>query len=424
MKQRENIAVKALAFTAAVAAFTATAIMAWYQMANFDALWTDAYYDTAGYTGGYTRTYLVRQDYWMVRHLVDLKDKQAAGQELDLSEKRSIERYEARFDAGATNLRWQVLDKEGKVIYGNTQEDSAQADIDYWVDYRRGGYTVSSVSADWEYYNEEHPASSANAGDYTGVCYRSDWRELLPIWADMTRAAREEGVPAQLMDAQENPVNIGGDQILADENGDTKALRVVTADGERYIYYPTVRACLEANRFGYIFEPESLTWELTGEAAAESEARNASLILWVDDALRVDDQYKRSADKLAHWQADREWYLTGTIVLGVLGVLLAVYLCCGAGHKAGVEGVYLNWFHRVPGDVLLCLLGLGGAGAVCLGIAIVANAYGDLPMFMQLIGVGLGVAAAAAMGLAALVTVCARCKACLLYTSDAADDRR
>lgn len=411
MKQRENMAVKALAFTAAVAAFTATAIMAWYQMANFDALWTDAYYDTAGYTGGYTRTYLVRQDYWMVRHLVDLKDKQAAGQELDLSEKRSIERYEARFDAGATNLRWQVLDKDGKVIYGNTQEDSAQADIDYWVDYRRGGYTVSSVSADWEYYNEEHPASSANAGDYTGVCYRSDWRELLPIWADMTRAAREEGVPAQLMDAQENPVNIGGDQILADENGDTKALRVVTADGERYIYYPTVRACLEANRFGYIFEPESLTWELTGEAAAESEARNASLILWVDDALRVDDQYKRSADKLAHWQADREWYLTGTIVLGVLGVLLAVYLCCGAGHKAGVEGVYLNWFHRVPGDVLLCLLGLGGAGAVCLGIAIVANAYGDLPMFMQLIGVGLGVAAAAAMGLAALVTVCARCKA-------------
>ena len=405
------MAMKALAFIAAVAANTATAIMGWYQIANFDALWADAYYDSTGYTGGYTRIYLIQQDYWRVRYLVDLKDKQAAGEELDLSDRRAIERYEAEFDAGATNLRWQLLDEEGAVIYGNTQEDSAQADIDYWVDFRRGGYTVSSVSADWEYYNEEHPASSANAGDYTGVCYRSDWRELLPIWADMTRAAREEGVPAQLMDAQENPVNIGGDQILADENGDTKALRVVTADGERYIYYPTVRACLEANRFGYIFEPESLTWELTGEAAAESEARNASLILWVDDALRVDDQYKRSADKLAHWQADREWYLTGTIVLGVLGVLLAVYLCCGAGCKRGMEGVYLNWFHRLPGDVLLALLFLGGVGSVGLGIAIVANAYGDLPMFIQLIGVGLGVAAAAAMGLAALVTVCARCKA-------------
>ena len=61
------MAMKALAFMAAVAAFTAAAIMGWYQLANFDALWTDAYYDADGYTGGYTRTYLVRQDYWMVR---------------------------------------------------------------------------------------------------------------------------------------------------------------------------------------------------------------------------------------------------------------------------------------------------------------------------------------------------------------------
>ena len=45
MKWRENMAMKALAFMAAVAAFTATAIMGWYQLANFDALWTDAYYD-------------------------------------------------------------------------------------------------------------------------------------------------------------------------------------------------------------------------------------------------------------------------------------------------------------------------------------------------------------------------------------------
>ncbi len=411
MRWRENMAMKALAFIAAVAAFTATAIMGWYQIANFDALWTDAYYDSTGYTGGYTRTYLVRQDYWMVRYLVDLKDKQAAGEELDLSDRRAIERYEAEFDAGATNLRWQLLDKDGTVIYGNTREDSAQADIDYWVDYRRGGYKTQSAEADWEFYNEEHPAASANAGDYTGVCYQSDWRMMLPIWVDAVREARAEGSPAQLTDGWGEPIAVGQDQILADDNGDTKALRVVSADGERYIYYPTIRACLEANQFGYIFDPDSLEWWMTEETAAESEARNASLILWVDDALRVDDQYKRSAESLAHWQADREWFLGGTVILGTLGILLAAYLCCGAGRKRGIEGVYLNWFHRLPGDVLLSLLFLGGAGSVGLGIAIVANAYGDLPMFMQLIGVGLGVAAAAAMGLAALVTVCARCKA-------------
>ena len=411
MRWRENMAMKALAFIAAVAAFTATAIMGWYQIANFDALWTDAYYDSTGYTGGYTRTYLVRQDYWMVRYLVDLKDKQAAGEELDLSDRRAIERYEAEFDAGATNLRWQLLDKDGTVIYGNTREDSAQADIDYWVDYRRGGYKTQSAEADWEFYNEEHPAASANAGDYTGVCYQSDWRMMLPIWVDAVREARAEDSPAQLTDGWGEPIAVGQDQILADDNGDTKALRVVSADGERYIYYPTIRACLETNQFGYIFDPDSLEWWMTEETAAESEARNASLILWVDDALRVDDQYKRSAESLAHWQADREWFLGGTVILGTLGILLAAYLCCGAGRKRGIEGVYLNWFHRLPGDVLLSLLFLGGAGSVGLGIAIVANAYGDLPMFMQLIGVGLGVAAAAAMGLAALVTVCARCKA-------------
>ena len=130
MKWRENMAMKALAFMAAVAAFTATAILSWYQMANFDALWTDAYYDSTAYTGGYTRTYLVRQDYMMVLHLVNLKDAQKAGDTLNLSDKRTIERLEAEFDAGATNLRWQLLDLEGKVIYGNTQEDSSQADVD------------------------------------------------------------------------------------------------------------------------------------------------------------------------------------------------------------------------------------------------------------------------------------------------------
>ena len=334
MKQRENIAVKALAFTAAVAAFTATAIMAWYQMANFDALWTDAYYDTTGYTGGYTRTYLVRQDYWMVRHLVDLKDKQAAGETLDLSDKRSIERFEAKFDAGATNLRWQLLDKEGNLIYGNTREDSAQVDIDYWVEYPRGANTGYSANVGWVYFDPDDPMEAANAEDAVGVYSDSGWREMLPGWVDTVRAAKEEGRSAQLADIYGDPITLSENQVLADDDGYTKVLRVDSPDGT-YLYYPTIQACLEGNRFGYIFEPDSLQWGLTPEAAAELNETDSSLILWVDSALRVDDQYSRAAKQLAHWQADREWYLTGTIVLGVLGVLLAVYLCCGAGHKAG-----------------------------------------------------------------------------------------
>ena len=411
MKWRENIGMKALAFIAAVAAFTATAIMGWYQLANFDALWTDAYYDSTGYTGGYTRTYLVRQDYWRVRQLVDLKDKQAAGQELDLSDRRTMERYEAELDAGSTNLRWQLLDRDGNIIYGNTQEDSTQAHINYGVEYRRGEYRTQSVDAGWEYFDPDDVSGAVNAGDYDGVSYHSGWRTMLPIWAEAVREAKAEGTSAELVDVQDDPIAITENQILADNDGYTKALRVVDASGDLYVFYPTIRACLEANQFGYIFEPESETWMLTQEAAEELEARNVSLILWVDDALRVDDQYRRAATQLAHWQADREWYLAVTIVCGVAGVLLMVYLCCGAGHKRGAEGIYLNWFHRLPGDVLLFVLFLGGVGAMGLGVVAVHDAYMDTPMFVQLICIGAAVGCTAALGMGALITVCARCKA-------------
>ena len=417
MKWRENIVMKALAFMAAVAAFTATAIMSWYQLANFDALWTDAYYDSIGFAGGYTRTYLVRQDYWMVRYLVDLKDKQAAGQELTLPEKRTIERYEAEFDAGATNLRWQLLDKDGRVIYGNTTEDSARVHIDYWVDYRRGTNTPWSVNSGWEFYDEAAETNAVNIGDYDGVCYNSEWRKLLPYWVNTIQDGQADAASAELVDADGNSVTVGEGEntVLADEDGYTSVLRVVDSNGRQYVFYPTIRACLEVNQFGYLFEPERKTWTQTTETSEEEGEKDASLILWVDDALRVDDQYRKAAEHLAHWQADREWYLAGTIVLGTLGLLLTVYLCCGAGHKRGVEGIYLNWFHRLPSDILLCVLLLGGMGAVGIGVYVVAGLYGDAPMFLQLIGVGFGVAAAAALGLGGLLTVCARCKAHTLF---------
>ena len=76
MKWRENILMKALAFMAAVAAFTATAIMAWYQLANFDALWGDGYSFAEG--RGYTQSFLVNRDSHMVKGLVELYEMRAA----------------------------------------------------------------------------------------------------------------------------------------------------------------------------------------------------------------------------------------------------------------------------------------------------------------------------------------------------------
>ncbi|MDE7004896.1 MAG: HAMP domain-containing histidine kinase [Oscillospiraceae bacterium] len=410
MKWRENVAMKALAFIAAVAAFTATAIMGWYQLANFDALWGDAYlYDESN---GYTQNYLVRQDSWHVRNLVELKD-QAAEQELSLPQKRSLEQLEAALDAGATNLRWQLLDREGRVIYGNTQEDSFQADIDYEVEYRRGKGSIRNVDADagWEYYGEDTVNGAVNTRDYDGVSYHSGWRTMLPTWAEAVREARAEGADAQLFDTQDDPITIMENQILTDNDGYTNVLRVVDSAGDFYVFFPTILACLEANRFGYLYEPVSEEWRLTPEAEAEAGQADSSLILWVDDALRVDDQYRKAAMKLEEWQGNRAQYLSATVVLGVLGILLTVYLCCSAGHKRGVEGVYLNWFHRAPGDVLLYILFCVGMGSAIIGMDQAMYAYGNAPMFMQLFVVGVAMAVCAAVGLGALVTVCARCKA-------------
>ena len=401
MKWRENLAVKALAFTAAVAAFTATAIMGGYQQANFDALWTDGFEES----GGYTRNYLVRQDSWHVNNLVSLYECRAMGRELSLSEKRSLEQLEAALDAGTTNLRWQLLDKDGKMIYGNTQEDGTKADIDYWVESER---RLFQVNEGWEYLDPEE-VGTLDGGSYDGVRYQDNWRGLLPDLVEQARqrpSAATEEVALDVADGDRVAVPL--DRVLADEDGYTSVLRVDTPDGA-HIFYPTVRACLEANRFGYMFDPEQLEWTRTSKAAEAAERVN--LVMWVDEALRVDDQYRKAALKLEEWHAGRTQYLSATLVLGVLGLLLTAYLCCGAGHKRGMEEIYLNWFHRIPGDVLLFLLFWGGVGSVGLGMSIVADMYGDAPMFMQLIGVGLGVSAAAAMGLAALVTVCARAKA-------------
>ncbi|MFG6350197.1 MAG: hypothetical protein K1W21_00905, partial [Oscillospiraceae bacterium] len=284
-----------------------------------------------------TKNYLVRQDYWMVSYLVGLYERQAAGKGLDLSEKRAIERYEAKFDAGATNLRWQLLDQQGGVLYGNTQEDSGEVDVDYLVEYPRGE-VVDEVNVGWNYLNEDTMTGAVNWEEYSGVRYDDNWRDLLPAMVEASRNQETSTGGIQMDMPDGDAIEVGLDTALADEDGLTKILRIISGHMQ-YAYVPTIRACLKGNQFGYIFDPEGLSWQLTPEAQAEQEGNTANLVLWVDDALRVDDQYRKAALKLEEWQASRTQYLAGTIVLGVLGVLLTVYLCCATGPMRGSPGM-------------------------------------------------------------------------------------
>ena len=94
---------KALAFIAAVAAFTTTAIMGWYQLANFDALWGEGYS-----SDGYTMGYLVRNDSYMVRQLLEYDQMEAKGETLSAYQQRNREQLESALSVENTNLRWQL----------------------------------------------------------------------------------------------------------------------------------------------------------------------------------------------------------------------------------------------------------------------------------------------------------------------------
>lgn len=413
MKPRENLAMKALAFIAAVAAFTATAIMGWYQLMNYDALWNDTNaYDSLGYTS----YYWLMQDKGHVNYLIGLYERRDAGEELTLLERRDMDQLEERFSPRNTNLRWQLLRKDGSVIYGNTTEDSSNVTSDYyWFDYTLGLINQPEINIGWEYINESGNTfrETVNGDEYGGYSFNDLWRSRLPEMAALARDIASESGTELAQRLEEvgfgDGMGVKLNTILADDDGYTAVMRV-TDGNERYVYLPTIQACLEANAFGYIFDADSVSWKWAGVDVGP-EKETVSLALWVDKGFPVDDMYRAANLKLTHWQADREWYLAGTIILGTAGILLMVYLCCATGHKRGVEGIYLNWFHRLPGDVALSVMLLLGAVSVASGVELTMDAYMDAPMAIQLICIGTAVAVTAALCLGALLTVCARCKA-------------
>jgi len=55
---------------------------------------------------------------------------------------------------------------------------------------------------------------------------------------------------------------------------------------------------------------------------------------------------------------DTPVYVAWAVIIAfVLAVIFLIMLLCGAGHKNGVEGVYLNRFHRIPFDLYLVING-------------------------------------------------------------------
>ena len=204
----------------------------------------------------------------------------------------------------------------------------------------------------------------------------------------------------------------------------------------------------DANRLGALrerFDPENsnLRWRLvdehektlaqnTGDNQRLDGARwfayydgywvsgdyHGGLWLWVDEAAPAEDVYQpliqRAHAMRYNWEGPVFW----TAVLLAVFLILAVFLCAGMGHKAGVPGIHLHGFHRLPGDALFLVLGLGLIFCVWLALDGVYRT-GDLwnwwPPALCLACAGALGAAAGALGLTALTTFAARCKARTLF---------
>ena len=399
MKLRENPAMKALAFIAAVAAFAATAIIGWYQLVNYDALWNPDY--DAG--DGYSIYYQEREDEEDLQWYIRLYQRQQAGEELSLYEEQTLARLAQELSAEETNLRWQLLSKDRQVLAGNTQDTlPAQALGLYWTYFEpwTPEYGVEHlVEEPWEY----AAASAVNVTDATNVVCTDNWLQLLQLYsranggdADAAQEAAELGFDL----SQVNPDTVF---LNADGTGD---LILMEAHDGAYLFGPSLNAVQQANQLGYQYLPGE-GWAYTQEASQPLD-----LILWLDSSFPVDDGYREAYESLNQWKGDRGLLLGGTIACGLAGLVLTAYLCAACGHRRNRAGITLNWFHRIPADLLIFLLLCGEAIALSMAWEIIDyHSYIDLSMAGQLALMGMLAAAVAALGLAGLITVVARCKA-------------
>lgn len=96
------------------------------------------------------------------------------------------------------------------------------------------------------------------------------------------------------------------------------------------------------------------------------------------------------------------------VVLYVCALVLLVFLFCAAGHKAGHDGICLNWQDRVPLDLYLGLM----VGLVCLAAipALAAESSWNLPVVMVAAGWCVSVIAWGFLALAAMLSLAARFK--------------
>lgn len=95
-----------------------------------------------------------------------------------------------------------------------------------------------------------------------------------------------------------------------------------------------------------------------------------SLRLWLNDWMQVQDAYSRAVHIGIALNSCLNLILGGIVAMFAVLAACLIFLMAGAGYQAKTGVIVLNWFHRIPGDVLFTLL--GGGLSMGVGISLVA----------------------------------------------------
>lgn len=397
MKARENPLLKALAFVLAVVFFVTAAVLGCYQLANWDVIW--------GTSSGYTIRHMQSQDVQDISYLLDLRYMEQENGSLSSYEQQIKTDLEGKYEADKTNLRWQLLDPEGNVLYGNWMEERpVQPQGLYWGEYYVSNMTMdvrNDLGVTWDSVVDNicNPPKSGN------VVRSNQWQEELNLAVQ------------QYWESSGN--ELSPDTIYLNEDGTGDLLRIVTNFGV-FVYAPSVENIISPNAFGYQYDLASGGWTQNAEDGWGEGAVALDLVLWVQSPLAVaGDRYEKVYAGLNWWKEHNTVLLILTVVSLAAGMALATYLCLAAGHHRGREGVTLNGIHRVPGELVLAILAvLGYYPFTWLVEGVLVNlAYTEMPLNLLIMMVGAGVAALTTLALILLMTVSVRVKSHTLFTN-------
>ena len=172
------------------------------------------------------------------------------------------------------------------------------------------------------------------------------------------------------------------------ENTSAEALPEVNADLEYSVVtdrsYTTQSKTFpdEESLFDYLYRQHNIcsySYDTTADGLVlavlkreNTKEESFSIHIGVRKELTANDSIARGIMWLDRLLSVRDWLLPLAVVFAVLIIILFVYLLSAAGHKAGVDGIHLNWVDRIPFDLYLAIL----TALFILGLIAVDNCSG------------------------------------------------